>query len=72
MSTQLVDMHLHMWDLDRSAYAWLRVSQRSITRTGCRMRCPQLGRLRDTAAVLVQSDGTDSGTDAMLEVRPRV
>lgn len=67
MSTPLVDTHLHMWNLDRSAYNWLREIPAIDHTHQVKDALPALDRLGVTAAVLVQSDDTDSDTDAMLE-----
>ena len=66
MSTPLVDTHLHMWDVDRSPYDWLREIPALDHTHRVSDGLPELERLGVTAAVLIQSDDTDSDTDAML------
>jgi L-fuconolactonase len=70
--TRVVDAHLHVWDLARSEYAWLR---------------PELGELHATftpdqahaeleaagigSAILVQAEDSERDTDLMLEAADR-
>ncbi|WP_406250324.1 hypothetical protein ACI7YT_08980 [Microbacterium sp. M] len=62
----LVDTHLHMWDVDRSPYDWLRKIPALDHTHRVSDGLPELERLGVTAAVLIQSDDTDSDTDVML------
>ncbi|MGW5191181.1 amidohydrolase family protein [Kribbella sp. NPDC004138] len=68
----IIDAHQHVWDLDRSPYAWLgpHVPQWHRTFTFDELR-PHLVRNGVDATVLVQSDDHDGDTDLMLEVADR-
>ena len=68
----IIDAHQHVWDLDRSPYAWLgpHVPQWNRTFTFDELR-PHLVRNGVDATVLVQSDDHDGDTDLMLEVADR-
>ena len=68
----IIDAHQHVWDLDRSPYAWLgpHVPQWNRTFTFEELR-PHLVRNGVDATVLVQSDDHDGDTDLMLEVADR-
>jgi len=65
----VIDSHQHLWDLERSAYAWLRspgleAIHRSIPFVE---GLPHLAAVGVDGSVLVQADDTDGDTDAMLE-----
>jgi L-fucono-1,5-lactonase len=68
----IIDAHQHVWDLDRSPYAWLgpHVPQWNRTFTFEELK-PHLRRNGVDATVLVQSDDHDGDTDLMLEVADR-
>jgi len=65
----IIDAHQHVWDLQRSPYAWLgpHVPQWNRTFTFDELQ-PQLVAAGVGATVLVQSDDHDADTDLMLEV----
>ncbi len=68
----IIDAHQHVWDLDRSPYAWLgpHVPQLNRTFTFEELQ-PHLVRNGVDATVMVQSDDHHGDTDLMLEVADR-
>jgi L-fuconolactonase len=65
----VIDAHQHLWDLERSPYAWLgspglEAIHRSIPFAD---GIPHLDAAGVDGSVLVQADDTDGDTDAMLE-----
>lgn len=72
----IIDTHLHVWDLDRSPYAWIDRDVPPFNRTYTFDEvAPQLAENGVDAVILVQADDDDRDTDHMLEVaaaRPEV
>ncbi len=66
----VIDAHLHLWNLRRSDYAWLRGPEDDkINRTIEWAEAePLLTRNGISRAILVQADDTDADTDYLLEV----
>ncbi|GAB3537503.1 amidohydrolase family protein [Arthrobacter tecti] len=64
-----IDAHLHVWNLERASYPWLRQQFSAINRSMLfdEIR-PSLGAAGFQATVLVQAADNDSDTDYMLEV----
>jgi L-fuconolactonase len=69
LPTRRVDAHLHLWDLDRSAYSWITPDlgplHTSITAQRARAELAGCGIDR---AVLVQAEDSEADTAFMLEV----
>lgn len=72
----IIDTHLHVWDLDRSPYAWIDRDVPPFNRSYAFDEvAPQLAENGVDAVILVQADDDDRDTDHMLEVaaeRPEV
>jgi L-fuconolactonase len=71
MSTarRVVDAHLHLWDLDRSAYAWLTPEHGPLHRTvPAREARAELDACGVREAVLVQAEDSERDTEFLLEV----
>lgn len=73
---KIIDTHLHVWDLDRSPYAWIDRDVPPFHRTFTFDEvAPQLAENGVDAVILVQADDDDRDTDLMLDVaaeRPEV
>lgn len=67
-----IDAHLHLWDLDRSRYAWLTADHGALhaTFTAQQAREELVGCQVDHA-VLVQAEDSERDTELMLEVAAR-
>ncbi|MGM9471761.1 amidohydrolase family protein [Pseudarthrobacter sp. YS3] len=67
MSTDTIDAHLHLWDLDRGGYGWLGPQHgtlyRSFSAEDARSELTAAG---VAGAILVQADDTAADTDFML------
>lgn len=66
----VIDSHLHVWDLDRSPYAWIAPGPLRATIPPERAAA-ELASAGVDAAVLVQADDTASDTAYLLEVAAR-
>jgi L-fuconolactonase len=66
----VVDAHLHVWDLDRSEYAWLTPGPLHRTFTPDEARA-ELEAAGIASAVLVQAEDSERDTDLMLEAADR-
>jgi L-fuconolactonase len=67
-----VDAHLHLWDLDRSAYAWLTPELGPLHRTYTAGEAgEELAACGIAAAVLVQAEDSERDTELMLQVAGR-
>lgn len=63
----ITDAHLHLWDLERSPYMWMRSASPALRRTGTWGEAgPQLTGLGVRRVVLVQADDTPEDTQHML------
>ena len=72
-----IDAHQHVWDLDRSAYAWLDAPQLTAIRRSFPAEAAfgHFDAAGIDGSVLVQADDTDADTDTMVEaarLHPRV
>jgi L-fuconolactonase len=66
---EIIDTHLHVWDLDRSPYSWIDPNIPPFNRTFTFDEvAPQLEQHGVDAVVLVQADDDDRDTHLMLEV----
>ena len=67
---QIIDAHLHIWDLGRSEYAWLTPGplHRSFSADEARAELDAAG---IDSAVLVQAEDSEHDTDLMLEAADR-
>ena len=69
MSTPVVDSHLHTWDLERSAYAWLGPQHGELNRSfPAEEAVAALREAGISAAVLVQAEDSEADTESMLAV----
>jgi L-fuconolactonase len=67
-----VDAHLHLWDLDRSEYAWLTPEHGLLHRTFTAQEArAELDSCGIPAAVLVQAEDSERDTELMLEIAGR-
>jgi L-fuconolactonase len=68
----VVDAHLHVWDLDRSAYSWLTPDLGPLYATFTPEQAhAELTSAGVTAAVLVQAEDSERDTELMLEAGGR-
>jgi L-fuconolactonase len=68
----VVDAHLHVWDLERSEYAWLTPELGPLHRTFTPEQAhAELEAAGITRAVLVQAEDSERDTDLMLEAARR-
>jgi L-fuconolactonase len=68
----VVDAHLHLWDLDRSGYAWVTPELGPLHRTfTAREARTELDGCGVATAVLVQAEDSERDTELMLEVAGR-
>jgi L-fuconolactonase len=68
----VVDAHLHIWDLERSAYSWLTPELGPLYATFTAEQAQaELEAAGITAAVLVQAEDSERDTDLMLEAADR-
>jgi len=68
MTTPVVDSHLHVWDLERSAYAWLGPGHGELYRSFTPGEAEDVLRTAGiSAAVLVQAEDSTTDTELMLE-----
>lgn len=72
LASQRVDAHLHVWDLDRSDYAWLApdLGKLYATFTPEQARV-QLDACRISQALLVQAEDSERDTELMLDAARR-
>lgn len=67
MSTDIIDAHLHLWDLDRGGYGWLGPQHGALYRSfSAEDAHAELTASGVTRAILVQADDTAADTDSML------
>ena len=70
--TDVVDAHLHLWDLQRGEYAWLTPEAGPLYATFTAEQARQeLDRCGVGTAVLVQAEDSERDTESMLEVAGR-
>lgn len=68
MSMEVIDSHLHVWDLGRSRYAWLGPEQGELHRTFTPQEAAAtLSAAGITSAVLVQAEDSEADTESMLD-----
>jgi L-fuconolactonase len=68
----VIDAHQHVWDLDRSEYAWLTPALNPLDRTFTEEELvPQLAACGVDRTVLVQAEDSTVDTDLMLETADR-
>ena len=69
MSGTVVDSHLHLWDLDRSTYAWLGPQHGQLNRSFQPAEAAAaLEEAGVTAAVLVQAEDSVADTELMMQI----
>ncbi len=69
MARNIVDTHVHVWDLEKAEYAWLENDTSILNRTySIEMLSPQIRKANVKAGVLVQAANNFEDTDLMLGV----
>ncbi|HYH57467.1 MAG TPA: amidohydrolase family protein, partial [Anseongella sp.] len=68
MTHHIIDTHVHIWDLQRAEYAWLKNDTSILNQTySIDQLSPQLSKAGVTGGVLVQAANNLEDTDLMLE-----
>lgn len=72
MTKQIVDTHIHVWDLERAEYAWLKNDTSILNKTySIEQLTPHIYKANVTDGILVQAADNFEDTDIMLEVADR-
>ncbi len=72
MIKNIVDTHVHIWNLDRAEYAWLKNDTSILNRTySIEQLSPLIHKANVTQGILVQAANNLDDTDLMLEVAAR-
>jgi L-fuconolactonase len=72
MSKHIVDTHIHVWDLERTEYAWLKNDTSILNKTySIEQLTPAIYKANVTSGILVQAANNFEDTDMMLEVAGR-
>lgn len=72
MAINIVDTHVHIWDLEKAEYAWLQNDTSILNRTySIETLSPQIRKANVTAGILVQAANNFEDTDLMLGVAGR-
>lgn len=72
MTEHIVDTHIHVWDLERIEYAWLKNDTSILNKTySIEQLTPDIYKANVTDGILVQAANNFEDTDMMLEVADR-
>jgi len=72
MTKHIVDTHIHVWDLERTEYAWLKNDTSILNKTySIEQLTPHIYKANVTDGILVQAANNFEDTDMMLEVADR-
>lgn len=72
MAMDIVDTHVHVWDLEKAEYAWLQNDTSILNRTySIEMLSPRIRKAHVTEGILVQAANNFEDTDLMLGVAGR-
>lgn len=72
MTRNIVDTHVHVWDLERAEYAWLQNDTSILNRTySIEALSPHIQKANVTEGILVQAANNFEDTDWMLRVADR-
>jgi L-fuconolactonase len=69
MTNSIIDTHIHVWDLEKAEYTWLKGDTSILNKAySIKQLTPQIKEAGVTAGVLIQAANNFEDTDLMMQV----